>query len=79
MFEVSRREIQWLWGEHLEALLDERLASRGIPQRAKDHDLEVDSHPMHGAGHQGRFAHATHAQHAHHPAALLHDPLGERG
>src|SRR5450432_2527089 len=71
--------MQGLWGEHLEAVFHKGFASRGIPQRAKDHNLEVDRHAPHGTDHQGRFAHATHAQHAHHPATLPHDPLNNSG
>ena len=59
--------------------LHERVARRGIAQRMKEHHLKVDGQPAHDAGHQGRFANAPQAQHAHHPAVVLHHPLGERG
>ncbi len=44
---------------------------------AKEHHLEVRGQLMHGTDHQRRLADAAHAQHAHHPAALLDHPLGE--
>ncbi len=36
-------------------------------------------HPVHERDRQRRLADAAHAQHAHHPAALLHDPLLQGG
>ena len=77
--QVGSSQIQWLWGEHLEALLQERFAGGGIAQRAKQHDLEVLGQLVHGARDERRLTDAAQAQHAHHPTALPHHPLGEGG
>ncbi len=46
---------------------------------SKEHDLEVVGHLVHEGDRQRRLADTTHAQHAHHPAALPHHPLRKEG
>jgi hypothetical protein len=74
--EAGRHDGQRLGGEHLQAVLQQRLTGGGIAQGAPEHHLEVRSDPVHQTDRQRRLADAAQAQHAHHPAALLHHPLG---
>ncbi len=76
--EAGRHIGEWLWCEHLEAVRQQRFAGGGIAQRAPDHHLEALGHLVHQANDQRRLANAAHAQHAHHPAALLEHPPGQQ-
>ena len=61
-------------GEHLQALIQQRVTGGGITQRAPDHDLEVRGDLVHHPRRQRRLADTAQAQYAHHPAALFEHP-----
>ena len=66
---------QHLGREHVQAVGEQLQARRGIAYRPKDHGLERGGHLVHEGDRERRFADASHAQHAHHLAALLLHPL----
>ena len=72
-------EILRLGGQHRQAGREQRFRRRGVAQGAKEHHVEVGGQLAHGLHHQRGLADAAQAQHAHHPAVVLHHPLGERG
>ena len=61
----------------MQAIGEQVLAQRGIAHRTKDHGLKRGGDLMHEHDYEGRLADAAHAQHAHHPTALLQHPLLE--